>query len=148
MTSHTSFLRPAQAASRTPVDILIVEDHVPILTVLMAALVQQGYSLRSAENGRKAMALLGQHEFRLLITDIYMPEMDGFELIAHHKAIAPDVPILTISGGSFLVSHEENLKTARILGSLRTLSKPFSLDEFLSVVRELLDTAQQSKREA
>jgi DNA-binding response OmpR family regulator len=125
--------------SRTAVDILLVEDHTPILTFLSTALTQSGYTVRTAVNGRKAASLLKQHIFRLLITDIYMPEMDGFEVIMLHRSTNPDVPVLAMTGGCHHSPAEENLKMARILGSGGTIAKPFELSEFMAAVTNLIE---------
>jgi two-component system, chemotaxis family, chemotaxis protein CheY len=125
-------------SERTAVDILLVEDHPPILNFLSKALMESGYSVRTAVNGRKATVLLEQHIFRLLITDIYMPEMDGFEVIMLHRATNPDVPVLAMTGGCRHTPAEENLKMARILGSGATIAKPFELPAFLETVKSML----------
>lgn len=120
------------------IDVLLIEDHESFRTLLSAVLTQNGYSLRTAANGRNAMALLKQYSFRLLITDIYMPEMDGFEVIIAQQSLNPGIPILAMSGGTYHSPAEENLKMARILGSHATITKPFALADFVDAVRSLL----------
>ena len=53
------------------IDVLLIEDHESFRTLLSAVLTQNGYSLRTAANGRNAMALLKQHSFRLLIGHLH-----------------------------------------------------------------------------
>ena len=134
----SSAIESSSLGGRTAVDILLIEDHLPILSFLSTALTQSGFTVRTAINGRKATTLLKQHIFRLLITDIYMPEMDGFEVIMLHRSTNPDVPVLAMTGGCHHSPAEENLKMARILGSGGTIAKPFDLPQFLETVRTLI----------
>jgi len=120
------------------VDILLIEDDEPIRHLLVNALRQGGYSISEAANGRAAMRLNSTHTFRLVITDLFMPEMDGLEVIMDHNRLRPDVPLLAMTGGYHYSAPEETLKMARALGSHATIRKPFELVDFLKTVQVLL----------
>lgn len=145
MLSHEASSDPATGEGPTPTshaepmtDVLVIDDDPAVLLVMTTVLKMKGYSLHSASDGARARELLGQHRFRLIITDIYMPNADGLEVIMHCTAAQPQTPILAISGGGKFRSTESSLRPAKCLGSRRTLAKPFELDDFINVVREMI----------
>src|SRR5262249_54005582 len=83
------FSRPAttqQAPSgtiptTTPLHILVAEDNELSSQVLEQSLVRQGHRVRLASNGREALTLAGQGGFDLLLLDVHMPELDGFQVV-------------------------------------------------------------------
>jgi DNA-binding NtrC family response regulator len=135
-TAQPSPARPPLAAGSW--DILLVDDDASIRAVLERALAKQGYSVVSASNGNDARRWVTQSRFRLVVTDIFMPDSDGLDLIMACSATHPAMPILAISGGSRVGGPDTFLKPARLLGSRRTLAKPFELPEFLRVVADLI----------
>jgi CheY-like chemotaxis protein len=120
------------------VDILLIDDDVNLRTVLAAALQRQGYSVVVAHEGKTALQLFSNHTFRLVITDIFMPVMDGLEVIMKSFAAGRTIPILAISGGGMMGEAECVLKPAGLLGCRRALAKPFEMPEFLSAVEALI----------
>jgi CheY-like chemotaxis protein len=132
--------RAMTPAGPAGLDVLVIDDDETVRGVLSEVLRQNGYSFLSAGDGKSAMALLSRQRFRLVVTDIYMPGMDGLELIMNYTATNPNALILAISGGCRGNFAESSLRPAQLLGSRRTLAKPFELKEFLAVVREMLGT--------
>lgn len=118
-------------------NILLVEDDTVTRQYLSFLLEEKGYSVRQAENGRQALAGLdadGQPE--LVIVDIFMPEMDGIEIIIHFKESGISCPILAISGGGS-DGDLTYLGYAKSLGACETLEKPFADEEFLDTVNNV-----------
>lgn len=122
------------------VDILFVDDDSVLRTAFTELLRLQGYTVHPAANGRAALEFLSEHRPRLIVTDIFMPDTDGFELLTRLKDFWPPAGVVAISGGSF-GSPDLCLKTARLIGHARTLSKPFVPDELFAVVKEMLAAA-------
>jgi DNA-binding response OmpR family regulator len=120
------------------VDVLVIDDDAPIRELLAATLRRHGYTVCLAADGRGAGPLLARYHFRLLVTDIFMPYMDGIEVIMQARRRHPELPVLAMSGGGISGGPDRTLLPARYLGCRRTLEKPFDLGEFLSAVRELL----------
>ncbi len=118
-------------------DVLLIDDDEFVRSMMVAALQRSGYTLRWAPEGRTAQQLLRQHRFRLVITDIFMPEMDGIEVIMRNANHSPQTPILAISGGGNHMGGCQ-LRSAKALGCTKTLAKPFELPEFLAIVAELI----------
>jgi len=119
-------------------DILLIDDDIDIRTVLLAALKRLGYSVVVAPEGKTALQLFATYTFRLVITDIFMPVMDGLEVIMKSSAAGRTIPIMAISGGSLIGEPECVLKPAGLLGCRRALAKPFEMPEFLAAVEELI----------
>ncbi len=130
---------PAHAAvvGRGSIDILLIDDDATVRAVLEKTLHRAGYSVQCAADGKTALRLLALHPFRLVVTDIYMPNMDGYEVIMKINETKPRPLVLAISGGAHS-SAASSLKTARLLGSSRLMAKPFDLMEFCTTVGELI----------
>lgn len=126
------------ARAQAAFDVLLVDDEPSIRNVLSDTLAHGGYSFKCANNGRAAVTALAGARFRLIVTDIHMPEMDGLEVIMHCSATTPRTPILAISGGGVFANADLSLKPARLLGSWKILPKPFSGPAFLTLVREMI----------
>lgn len=120
-------------------DILLIEDEVPLRAALTRALSRNGYTVLTAGDGKAGLALLSRHRFRLVITDIFMPENDGLEVIIRQMAAQPDSRILAMSGFCGYTDVPTILKMAAALGSQRTLVKPFRLIDFLDAVYALVN---------
>jgi DNA-binding response OmpR family regulator len=114
--------------------ILVIDDEKPLRRLLHCCLEEAGYIVSEAPNGRS-----GVHAFRktptdLVITDIYMPERDGLEVIECLRRSRPTVKILVISGASGTMDY---LKLARATGA-SALRKPFALQTLLGQVAFLI----------
>jgi len=98
------------------------------------ALEEPGYFVREASNGKEAIAAIEGTSFDLIVLDLSMPDMDGFEFLKAVRADWPKLKIIVISG--FLGG--KMLKAARLFGGAATLAKPFSPESLLSVVDNVL----------
>lgn len=115
--------------------ILVVDDEPSILMLCKEILQQYGYHIVTAGNGREAQELIQQQAFQLVISDVIMPEMDGFALAAWLQSHYPEIKIQLISG--YNKSSTDKLVDDEI--KARILKKPFSANELLETVRKLLD---------
>ncbi|OGR02614.1 MAG: hypothetical protein A2511_05265 [Deltaproteobacteria bacterium RIFOXYD12_FULL_50_9] len=117
--------------------ILIVEDDEGMLKSIQRALIFEGHTIIGAENGLVALHLLKKTSVDLVITDIFMPHMDGIETITEIKSLYPEIKIITISGGGS-VDGVDYLDLAAMMGADCTFLKPFDQKDLLSAVAELL----------
>src|SRR5690242_7908048 len=117
--------------------ILVVDDEENIRHTLRGVLADEGFDVLEAPNGRRALELLAHTAPRLAIVDVWMPEVDGIELVERMRAQAPGVPIIVISGHGTI---ETAVRVIR-LGAFDFLEKPFPLDALLGVVGRALGTA-------
>ena len=90
-----------------------------------------------AQDGKEAVRLFQAEPTDLVITDIYMPEMDGLEVIRTFRKLRPGIPIVAISGGG-LLPKEWLLYDADDLGAIESIPKPFDLDALQRVVERVL----------
>src|SRR6266852_5194525 len=116
--------------------ILVVDDEENIRHTLRGVLADEGFEVLEAPDGRRALELLRQVAPRLAIVDVWMPEMDGIELVERMRNQAPGVPIIVISGHGTI---ETAVRVIR-LGAFDFLEKPFPLEALLSVVGRALGT--------
>ena len=111
--------------------ILLIDDDPAIRMVFQVVLERAGYHVLTAEHGKHGLRLLEHQAVDLIIVDIFMPELDGFELIPLLRESYPASKIIAISG----VSGEGNyLDAAKYLGAHDTLKKPFSPQALLDMV--------------
>ena len=117
--------------------ILVVDDEQQIRQTLRGVLADEGFEVLEAENGRVALDMLEHTAPRLAIVDIWMPEIDGIELVQRMRARAPGVPIIVMSGHGTI---ETAVRVVR-LGAFDFLEKPFKLDALLRTVGRALGDA-------
>src|SRR5256886_5712028 len=114
--------------------ILVVDDEENIRHTLRGVLADEGFDVLEAPNGRRALELLEHVAPRLAIVDVWMPEVDGIELLERMRSHAPRLPIIVISGHGTI---ETAVRVIR-LGAYDFLEKPFQLDALLQVVSRAL----------
>ena len=115
--------------------ILIVEDTRLMRDSLVDVLTELGHQAITAENGAEGVNMIaGGATFDLIITDIIMPEMDGIEAILEIQTMCPHTPIIAISGGGPRLEKTAGLDTAKRLGAVAVLEKPFEIDALLAAI--------------
>lgn len=117
-------------------NILTVDDSPSMRMLLRVALVEQGFNVNEAEDGQYALDWLEQNTPDLVITDINMPRMDGFKLIAELRARNrfQDVPILVLT----TESSPEKKARAREAGATGWIVKPFDPEKLNAAIRRVL----------
>ncbi len=118
--------------------ILVVEDHKNFRTLMAARLGQTGYIVLQAENGQEALCLLENQQVDLIISDIMMPLLDGFELIASLREANFNIPILIITAKESFEDKEKGFR----LGTDDYMVKPIDMNEMLLRVSALLRRAR------
>jgi CheY-like chemotaxis protein len=112
--------------------ILVVEDEEKMRDLLRRMLERASFTVMTAPHGREALKLFREHPVDLAITDLMMPEMDGFELIRELTAQWPSIRIIAISGADI------RLDMARQLGAKAVLKKPVTGAALVSAVEQVL----------
>src|SRR5438034_1808670 len=116
--------------------VLVVDDEPQITRVLRTVLSSQGYQVRVAAEGETALSNFTEWRPELVITDLYMPRMDGVELCRRIRAVSA-VPIIVLS-----VKGEERTKVEALdSGADDYVTKPFGIDELMARVRAALRRA-------
>ena len=118
--------------------ILVCEDDFSIKTMISTKLKQENYSVHTAQNGQEALNLMEKQQIDLVISDIMMPEMDGYEFVQTLRETKHTLPILMITAKSQL----ESLEAAFKLGVDDYMVKPLRLEELDLRVKALLRRSQ------
>jgi len=111
--------------------ILLIDDEESIRRIFQVALEEAGFRVLTAEHGKHGLRLLEQEKVDLIVVDIFMPEMDGLELIPLIRKTRPATQVIAISGKLGLMN---SLDAAKKLGAHDTLMKPFGVQELLDAV--------------
>lgn len=118
------------------IDVLVVEDHAILCDQLVAALAGHGWAVRGADDGRRALKIMETCTPKVLVTDIFMPDIEGLELIRVTRSLQPDIKIIAISGGSVVCG--DFLPEACRFGAMAALRKPFRPSDLIALVATLL----------
>jgi DNA-binding response OmpR family regulator len=117
--------------------ILVADDDPSIRRTLQIGLVKAGYEVIEARDGEEATLLWREDGVDLIIADIYMPNMSGLQLIMELRSRNSTIPVIAMSDGG----RNQNLNPliySEVLGSVRTIAKPFSLEDMVAMVKEEL----------
>ncbi len=115
-------------------NILVIDDEKEITSMLELVLAGDTCRVRTAHNGREGLQLLRRFPFDLVITDIIMPEVDGFEVIMEINKMPERPQVIVITGGTMHLSREYLAEVAKTLSVEHILYKPFSIDDLLDMI--------------
>lgn len=122
--------------------ILIVEDEPKMAAYLRKGLSEASYTVDTANNGKDALFLALHEDFDLIVLDVMLPELDGFEVLKRLR-IQKQTPVLLLTARDTV----EDKVTGLELGADDYLSKPFAYAEFLARIRSLLRRAPRGVRD-
>jgi CheY-like chemotaxis protein len=125
--------------------VLLVDDSSVVLQIVRDILREAGHEVHEAADGKRGLALFRRTRPDLVISDVVMPEMDGFELLWAIRAEAPTTPLILMSGGSRSLRMDDLLRSAKVFGAWQVIPKPFSKEELLRVVESALALAGSPK---
>lgn len=128
-----------------PLTILVADDDLGTRLSISDYLEIAGYIVITAENGRKALEAVGQYQPHLIVTDITMPLMDGYELVRQVRR-QPEFRLLPVIFLTARTNTEERIRGYQ-LGCDAYLPKPFELEELGAVIRNLLERSQMIQSE-
>jgi CheY-like chemotaxis protein len=121
--------------------ILVVDDDPLVANAIRAWLEDRGFEIITADGGETGLTALDGSAFDLMIIDIFMPHMRGFESIRVFHQHAPTVPLIAISGYVFAeqrIPAPDFLSMALELGAMRCLRKPFAPTALLGAIHSCL----------
>ncbi len=128
------------------IDVLIVEDNDALRAHLVGTLIREGLTVQAAANGRRALQAMQTCRPKVMITDLYMPEMEGLELIRLTRTMWRDLKIIARSGGSQACGNY--LPEAARFGADATLSKPFKRAALVELIKEMIGGSRTSSKRA
>lgn len=118
--------------------ILIIDDESDLRALMAEHLTEEGYTVGTAANGRVGLAQMECFAPDLVVTDIFMPEVDGIEVILTIKSVYPGTAIIATSRGGAMCRYRF-LDEAQVFGAVAVIEKPFSLSAFLALVNRVAD---------
>ncbi len=116
------------------IKILVVDDEESLREICVEALRDEGYQVLEAENGRDALKVIAANDFDLVVSDLKMPEMNGFELLEKIREKELDIDFLIITGFATIETAVDCMK----LGAADYLPKPFKINHLLVKVSKVL----------
>jgi two-component system chemotaxis response regulator CheY len=119
--------------------VLTIDDDELMRTFLIESFEEHGYEVRSAKNGALGVDAYVETPTDLVITDLFMPEKDGVEVVRSLTKHDPDVKIFAMSGGDSAGGRKDVLEVLEDFGVKRTFGKPFKIAEVLAAAAEILE---------
>jgi len=117
--------------------VLVMDDDDVFRSAMHVVLEEAGYDVIAAADGVAGLRLYRERGADLVVVDIFMPEMDGLEVIRALRTGVPRPRLIAMSGGG-QAGREDILSIAAALGAERTLKKPFMAQDLLDAARDLL----------
>src|SRR5438445_12384746 len=139
--------QPEQKGSIVP-RVLVVDDDPMVCVAIEVCLTRQGFEVTIADGGAAGMRALEASDFDVMLIDVFMPHMRGFESIRMFHERRPDIPIVAMSGYAFANTEPapDFLCMTLELGAGCCLRNPFTPDALLTSVNQCITTPKASAR--
>lgn len=125
---------PVPAPARPGAQVLVIDDEIHVRAILTEALTRDGHRVTACGSGRDGIAAFDAAAFDLVISDLGMPGLTGWDVVDHVKRRRPETPVILVTGwGDRLTLEEVQARGVDFL-----VAKPFALDEIRGVVRRAL----------
>jgi CheY-like chemotaxis protein len=131
--------------------ILVIDDDRAVLSTIKIVLERDDHTVEAVDNSLAGLQLLATQKFDLLLVDIFMPGMDGFETMNLVRQSWPGMPIIVMSGHQFRSTSEREpdfLYMATKLGAVSSLQKPFKPQNLLTAVAKCLSESSSRPSKA
>ena len=128
--------------------VLVVDDDPMVCVAIELCLTRQGFEVTVADGGEAGMRALASSSYDVMLIDVFMPHMRGFESIRMFHERMPDVPIVAMSGYAFANTERapDFLRMTIELGAACCLRKPFTPNALLATINECLNKPTASAR--
>jgi len=118
--------------------ILLIDDSLSLRRMARRALEEVGHDVVEAEDGNTALRLFAGLQPDLVVSDVFMPGMNGIELFIRIREAFPEVRLIMVSGGGS-IEQSGVLEASSSLGAVGTLDKPFTAEALQECVRRALE---------
>src|SRR6266513_1570664 len=118
-------------------EVCIVDDDLSVLKSMHYLLASEGFNVRAFNKAEDFLTYAGSHEVPLVVTDIWMDEVTGLEVLARLCAISPRTKVIVITAREDLAARA----TAMAIGAVAYLMKPFNDEKFIGALRDTLSQA-------
>ena len=116
---------------------LVIDDQPEMLNMMKVVLERLGFDVTAATSGKSIVHDLDDVFYDIIITDIFMPDTDGIEVIRKLRRSRRDIPVLAVSGGGARLDGDF-LRVAKLLGASDVLRKPFMPGDLQRAVQDLV----------
>jgi DNA-binding response OmpR family regulator len=123
-----------------PIRCLLVDDEVPFTEVLAKRLARRGFLVTSVTSGEKAIQTLRKKEFDIVVLDLKLTDMDGIEILKIFKKMAPELPVIMLTGHGCEIAAEDGLR----FGASDYLTKPCDVNELVAAIRSVVQAGRKS----
>lgn len=138
MTSSRNDPPSPSGGAAAPFAVLLADDARDLQALIAMWLTEAGYVVTGAFNGHEVVRLVQGQRFDLVVTDVLMPDGDGWDAIAEVHRLRPETPIIAMSGGAREMPASAVLRVAQGAGAIAVLKKPFTRVDLLEAVARLL----------
>ena len=128
-----------------PLRVLLVDDQPDLRLSLRFMLEHDEFLVSEASNGAQALERLAREKIDVILTDLYMPDLDGISLLRALGSLPARPPIIAMSG--WYKGHKDALDTARELGANALLEKPFTRQDLVRTIRSLIGNGRPPTKE-
>jgi DNA-binding response OmpR family regulator len=125
--------------------ILVINDSSSLNKRMESVLTGEGYIVYSAERGAEGARMISENYFDLVITEILMHDMSGFEIISHIKRVSGKTRIIAMTSGG-IIDVDEYLKTMKSFGADMVIKKPFRDGYMIRVVKLILNSCHSDQK--
>ena len=132
----------APPESVRPGRILVIDDEPPIAQLLEDVLSGAGHSVSIAISGRQGVEMAAVSDFDLVLTDLGMPDMSGWEVASQIRSLHPEVPVILVTGWGTTLSKDE----VRRSGVSAVVHKPFEIQELVQAASDVLRDSARAPR--
>ena len=122
--------------------ILVVDDESDIRIIVESLLANHGYKVVQAKDGAEAVILLRKRRFDLMVLDIMMPKMDGYQVMDALKKITPELPVVMLTAKA----AQEDVWKGYVEGCHYYVTKPFQIETLIRAVNYLLSDLSDPQR--
>lgn len=116
------------------INILVVDDESAVRDFFERLLKMKGFGARLANSGQEALEIIANDNIHVIIIDIFMPEMDGFELLDRVKKQYPKIAAIMMTG----MNDSEMIRKATLHGADEYISKPFKREELSMIIERAI----------
>ncbi len=119
---------------------LAIDDDKPSLQLLEFQLKSEKFEVTTADSGEAGLALIGKHDFDVILTDLHLPDISGIGLIKKARSVAPETEIIMITGDR---SKDKTIEATKA-GAFWYLEKPYAEDELIDLVNKAVERKRAS----
>lgn len=116
------------------INILVVDDEQPIRDFFERLLKMKGFGVKMAQSGKEALDIIANNNIHLMVIDIFMPEMDGFELLDEVKNKYPKIATIMMTG----MDDSKMIRKATLHGADEYITKPFKREELSMIIERAI----------